>query len=412
MNQRSLPLLPQKVVAIAVLALIYYDATADGQSSTAGEGSTARYAGIAFEDNVPGDETKTQDLTSGIVGESPAPDADSPPTPPGGAASFFVLDKDVRIGVFGSLSLELIASNRRLISPSSYLYLSPYFGAPQETFELSGRATNIGFNVIGPRIGDLQSGGLVLLYAFGQEYFANYYGITIFQGFGELRNEDWRFSFGLMQDLVNPLMPTTLNWSLGGAAGNLGFIRGQARAERYLEIDDVTQVTLQTAISQAVNTEYAVPTVADRLSFGEPDGLPNFEGRIALSLGEIRFTATSPEPQRPIEMGVSGMCGRLRTITSDFLNPTTRVTADSAMVGTDLRVQVAERLGLKGEFFYGQALGSYLGGVAQSVNTDTFQSIRTIGGFGEIYYYWTDTLHSHFGYGIDDPFDVDVAPAQ
>ncbi|MGE0758929.1 MAG: hypothetical protein AB7O38_18055, partial [Pirellulaceae bacterium] len=26
--------------------------------------------------------------------------------------------------------------------------------------------------------------------------------------------------------------------------------------------------------------------------------------------------------------------------------------------------------------------------------------------------YWTETLHSHAGYGIDDPFDADVAASQ
>lgn len=326
--------------------------------------------------------------------------------------NFFLLDPEFNVGVFGSLSLDTIASNRRLIAPSSYVYLSPYFGNRQGTFELSGRATSLGFNFTGPRIGEFQSGGLILLYAFGQEYFANYYGITIFQGYGELRNEDWRFAFGLMSDVVNPLIPTSLNWSLGGAAGNLGFIRGQARSERYWSDGEFSQLTLQTAISQAVVTEYAVPTAAERLSFGEPDGLPNFEGRVALALGEVDTLLGAPQPPRPFEIGFSGMIGRIRTITTDFLNPTDRVSAISSMVGTDVRVQFSPQAGFKGEFFYGQSLGGYLAGAFQSVNVDTFRPIRTIGGFGEAYYYWTDTLHSHAGYGIDDPLDRDVSGSQ
>lgn len=410
MTQQDSLFLSPNVVAFACLALICSFSAASGQSPNPVDEAPNRHEGTVSVVDLQGAVSEPPNLGGNYESEGMA--SGSVPSPQGGIANFFVLDPEIRIGVFGALSLELIASDRRLISPSSYLYLSPYFGESQETFELSSRATNIGFNVTGPAIGDFQSGGLILLYAFGQEYFANYYGITIFQGFGELRNDDWRFSFGLMQDLVNPLMPTTLNWSLGGAAGNLGFIRGQVRAERFLKFDDLTQVTLQTAISQAVNTEYAVPTISDRLSFGEPNGLPNFEGRIALGLGELAVSATSPQPQRPFELGVSGMYGQLRTITSDFLTPAVRVVSDSAMVGVDLRAQVSDRLGFKGEFFYGQALGSYLGGVAQSVNIDTFRSIRTIGGFGEVYLYWTDTLHSHLGYGIDDPLDADVAASQ
>lgn len=413
MNRRDFPFLSPNVVALASLVLICSLSVAKGQSSQPVDGLNMELM-EKTSDDPPDAEIWPQSLGNGYEYEPPASAVDSTPspTPKSETANFFVLDQDIRIGVFGALSLEMIASNRRLISPSSYLYLSPYFGESQDTFEVSGRATNIGLNVTGPTIGEFQSGGLILLYAFGQEYFANYYGITIFQGYGELQNEDWRFAFGLMQDLVNPLMPTTLNWSLGGAAGNLGFIRGQARAERYLTIDDWTQVTLQTAISQAVITEYAVPTFEDRLTFGEPDGLPNFEGRIALGLGELEASAASPQLLRPFELGVSGMYGRLRTITSDFLNPTVRVATDAGMVGVDLRAQLTDRQGFKGEFFYGQALGSYLGGIAQSVNIVTFDSIRTIGGFGEVYHYWTDSLHSHLGYGIDDPFDGDVAASQ
>ena len=410
MNAFSIPFASQNAVALTWLVLICSISITSGQSPNAVDDAPNRYEGTAAVADLQGAVGVPPNLGGHYESEGIA--VGSVPAPQGGISNFFVLDPEVRIGVFGALSLELIASDRRLISPSSYLYLSPYFNASQETFELSGRATNIGFKVTGPAIGDFQSGGLILLYAFGQEYFANYYGITIFQGFGELQNEHWRFSFGLMQDLVNPLLPTMLNWSLGGAAGNLGFIRGQARAERFLKIDDLTQVTLQTAISQAVNTEYAVPTVNERLAFGEPDGLPNFEGRIALALGELKASAISPQPQRPFELGVSSMYGRLRTITSDFLNPPVRNVSDAAMIGIDMRSQVSDRLGFKGEFFYGQALGSYLGGVAQSVNIDTFRSIRTIGGFGEVYYYWTDSLHSHHGYGIDDPLDVDVAASQ
>lgn len=410
MRRQESPFLSRRVYALAWLALICSFPAASGQSPNPVDKSPNWHEGTLSGFDLQGAVSEPPNLRGNNEVEGMA--SELIPSSQGGIANFSVLDPEIKIGVFGALSLELIASDRRLISPSSYLYLSPYFGESQETFELSARATNIGFNVTGPAIGDFKSGGLILLYAFGQEYFANYYGITIFQGFGELRNEDWRISFGLMQDLINPQMPTTLNWSLGGAAGNLGFIRGQVRAERFLEINDLSQVTLQTAISQATNTEYAVPTISDRLSFGEPNGLPNFEGRIALGLGELAVSATSPQPQRPFEIGVSGMYGQLRTITSDFLNPSIRVVSDSSMIGCDLRAQVSDRMGCKGEFFYGQGLGSYLGGVAQSVNIDTFRSIRTIGGFGEVYLYWTNTLHSHVGYGIDDPFDADVAASQ
>jgi hypothetical protein len=38
-----------------------------------------------------------------------------------------------------------------------------------------------------------------------------------------------------------------------------------------------------------------------------------------------------------------------------------------------------------------------------------FQTIRSTGGWLEFFVYWTPCLHSHIGYGIDDPRDNDVA---
>ena len=67
---------------------------------------------------------------------------------------------------------------------------------------------------------------------------------------------------------------------------------------------------------------------------------------------------------------------------------------------------------MKGEFFVGQTLAEYNAGALQNFNTQTFQPIRTIGGFAEIYYYLNPKFHLHFGYGIDDPFNADLAAGQ
>ena len=64
------------------------------------------------------------------------------------------------------------------------------------------------------------------------------------------------------------------------------------------------------------------------------------------------------------------------------------------------------------EFFVGQGLGDYNGGILQSSNATTLDPVRSIGGFGEFYYYLDPTRHVHIGYGIDDPRDSDLAPIQ
>jgi len=67
---------------------------------------------------------------------------------------------------------------------------------------------------------------------------------------------------------------------------------------------------------------------------------------------------------------------------------------------------------VQAEAFVGQGLGFLNAGVLQSTNSATFTAIRSRGGWGEIYYYITPCLHTHWGAAIDDPIDRDLAASQ
>lgn len=80
-------------------------------------------------------------------------------------------------------------------------------------------------------------------------------------------------------------------------------------------------------------------------------------------------------------------------------------------VGADAQIQLSHQCGVRGEFFMGQALGNYIGGIAQFFNPVTFDAVRSSGGWGELYMYWKPNLHSHFGAGVDDPLDSTLSEA-
>jgi hypothetical protein len=80
-------------------------------------------------------------------------------------------------------------------------------------------------------------------------------------------------------------------------------------------------------------------------------------------------------------------------------------------VGADVRAAVTRRFGLVAEGYVGQSLGEYNAMVGQSFGRD-LRPIRGVGGFGEAYYYVTDKLHLHTGYGIDSPVVRDLGPVQ
>ncbi|HQF15341.1 MAG TPA: hypothetical protein PLS55_15745, partial [Thermogutta sp.] len=68
--------------------------------------------------------------------------------------------------------------------------------------------------------------------------------------------------------------------------------------------------------------------------------------------------------------------------------------------------------GVQGEFFTGENLGAYLGGIVQGINLTQRDTICSTGGWFDIWYDWTDRLHSHAGYSIDDPFNGDLSAGQ
>ena len=105
--------------------------------------------------------------------------------------------------------------------------------------------------VEGPEFCGYQTGGLVLIYFFGQQVFANTSGVFFAQGFGELKSDVDRLAFGVQADVFNPVNPTTLDWGEYLAAGNTGFLRGQLRYERYFKPNPDVQWTVTGGAQQS-----------------------------------------------------------------------------------------------------------------------------------------------------------------
>jgi hypothetical protein len=311
--------------------------------------------------------------------------------------------EDSKIKVFGAVKLDVYWNETRPQAPSVPFFLVPKFvgGFTNHTLDINARQSLLGVLFTGPKIGNFRSGGRISAVFFDASVLADQNGFLLQQSYGELFDAHWRFAAGLQFDVFAPGLPTVLPFSYLGGSGSPGTcIRGQIRVEHFGDVASESQWTLQGALSQPLNTAVTPDIILD-----EDTGLPNVEGRIAFGSGKPAPIGMLTE--RPLEVSASGLAGQLRR-TAPPTDPPRRVVSDVWGAAVDFRVNFAGRYGFKGEAYTGQALGNYNGAILQSLDAVTWKAIRSTGGWAEGFFYLTPMLHSHVGYGFDDPKDEDM----
>lgn len=298
---------------------------------------------------------------------------------------------------YGSLEGQLLNATDEVTGRTTVLYVDEKssFG-PLPQCNLQGQASALGFDFAGPDVGDLHSGGKIFMNFMGDRPLLNQSTPFLINAYGELANDDWRILFGQYFALVNPLNPTMINFGLGIDTGNICSYRGQFRLERFFHPAENLAVTTQIAASQQFITDF-VPSGEEDES-GTDNGLPNLDGRMALAIGPKLDGLDT----RTFELGISGMVGQAR-----ILHMGHKFTPTEDMFGCDVQL-ASERIGVKGEFFYGQGLSSYGGGIGQSINLLNGQAIRDAGGWFEIWTKPFPRVTVAVGYGIDQPTLADL----
>jgi len=211
-----------------------------------------------------------------------------------------------------------------------------------------------------------------------------------------------RMLVGQASDVISPRASATLNfYPLSFIPGDIGDYRPQIRVEWRQPISDVVELSLQTAIAQAVQTFQVSGTVQ-----ATQVGLPDVQGHLGFAFGPAR-----EDGPRLFECGVAGHVGRRQVVLQD---PGTAVPSDARQYGTwSLVADGSLRLGdttlIEGEYFIGQLLGDYSGGIFQTVDPVKKAPIRARGGWVQVTQQIGARWTVHAGFGTDDPFDQDLA---
>jgi hypothetical protein len=288
-------------------------------------------------------------------------------------------------------------TSRTVTGPFTLYVLSHDLGG-EDSFNVNARATRFGLDIRGPTSLGADSAGRIEFDFHGQAEFENRTGVLLRQAYGEFKTDQWRVVGGQTDDVISPLSPNVLNYTVGWAAGNIGYRRAQVRVERYVPLGGDSKLTLQSSINRTIVVDFVgAPNLQ-----GEDAGWPTVMGRMAVEM------ANPGDGANPVEIGISGHIGEEA---ADFnVLPVQRNRRFlSWSLNTDVHVPISDRFGFQGEFFVGQVLGTFLGGINQGIDPVEREGIRSIGGWVEFWCYLTEQLHSHVGYGIDDPNNDDLS---
>jgi hypothetical protein len=309
-----------------------------------------------------------------------------------------------RVTLGGGLRTTVTTTSARMQPDATpFLVYPPLPGVRQGTTKIDARLSSIHIGVEGAEIGGLRLGGAVFAYLFDGDLFSGQYGFYPGVALVEASNAEWRFAAGLQMDVFSPRIPTMVDrMSAFAGSGNPGnSFKPQLRVERFIGAGGSHRIALQAALADALPSNIRPPSLAST----ENTGVPNVEARIAWT-GGAPYDAGAWVPWPAWEVGVSGATGRFRTFdTGGAFEP-----FDTRLYGIALEggLRLGRRLGLQGELYAGRALGPYLGTIFQTIGP-TRRAIGSRGGWGEAAWWWTPTLHSHAGYGIDRADATDLA---
>jgi hypothetical protein len=201
---------------------------------------------------------------------------------------------------------------------------------------------------------------------------------------------------GQTWDLFSPLNAPTLNYPASCWAGNIGYRRPQIRISKKLRLGDDLKLEIAAAIARTIGHKSGY----DPGDSGEDNAFPTFQGRIGLT---SKFANNGS-----FSFGFSGHYGQEEyDVAADGSN----VEFASWSMNLDVRIKLSSTVTLQGEYFVGQNLDSYLGGVGQGINLNTMEEIRSSGGWAAVTMKF-DSITWNVAAAMDDPDDETLSSGQ
>ncbi len=260
-------------------------------------------------------------------------------------------------------------------------------------FNMTANQTRLGLKIKGPMDEGIETSGLIEVdfYGGGDENKAH---LRMRHAYLKIDWPEERFNIiaGQTWDVVSPLYPSTLNFTILWDSGNIGYRHPQIRLTKSFTLDNDVELKLEGALSRTIGDDELVTTAGAKS--GEDSGFPTLQGRTSLKFPLLAY--------KPTEVGFSGHYGEEEYGSRDL---------DTWSLNLDLTQPVNKWLTIKGEMFKGENLDNYLGGIGQGVRNPTTTANNEIGSKGG----WVaatlgpwEKWRFNIGAGIDDVDADDV----
>ncbi len=372
------------IIATFITLLLSSGAWAQGGSALADENAELR-------DRVENLEKQVQELAA---------------TDEGQASTRKPLWSNLDVQFYGYIKGDAAYDNSRTTTGNYVVWVNNEgSNSNDDEFNLTANETRLGVAISGPKGGGMETSGRVEFDFFGSDAAENKAKIQMRHaylqvewpedGLGLLAGQTW--------DVISPLNPSTLNYTVLWDAGNIGYRRPQIRLTKRLPLSGDTSVKLEGAISRTIGRNVGVAGINSES--GEDAGFPTVQGRVSATFPWLPAGATT--------VGLSGHRGQEEY---DIDSTGSNRDFDSWSLNLDFLQPITGWMAFKAELFRGENLDSYFGGIGQGVRAVKSGStvvghdreISSKGGWCALTLTPWDQWTFNAGIGIDDVETDDV----
>lgn len=268
-----------------------------------------------------------------------------------------------------------------------------------EQYNMTANETRLGVNLSSKDYDYAQINAKIEFDLYGAAVAENKAELMLRHAYFTVRKGNIMLLAGQSWDLISPLNPSTLNYPVLWGCGNIAYRRPQVSLWYDAVKNESTTMTFAGGFFRTIGTDLT-PTfsiaLADEDADGSDDGtdagIPSFQGR---------WDVTYKWSGNSVRFGASGLWGRLKAET----NKGNYENYESYAIAGHLAFSMNNQFGILGEFYSGQNLGSYLGGI---LNNSTIDGLKSMGGWGSAWVKPNDKVKLVGGYGYDDPDNADM----